>query len=185
MLSLLAFSPTAPTPRCRLSASQVRPLSVPSLHPSLVSTLYRKCAEAAWMSTIPCSNVIHRNRDVGHQCGAFSRHRASSLSVGRSPLHDMHIFDVNKCTYVYRQLPSSPLWHPHKNVFNVAKCGAVRHLASAVIRTSSFIVDRSSFQMWGLPTPRSCQSVFTGLSRPSISAKACSPGSAPARTKSW
>ena len=97
--------------------------------PSLFSRpLHRTCMVAARKSFTPRSNVAHRSRNVRHQNGPFSALHAPSLSVAAPSLHDMHIFDVNKCTYLYGQLPSPALLeHPRTSSMwlNVAHANAL------------------------------------------------------------
>ena len=90
--------------------------------PLSVAVLHRFCMEPARIATTPRSKVAHRSRDVRHQIRPFSALRASSVSVGRFPEHDTINFNVNKCTYVYGQPPTSALWHPTQNASNVGKC---------------------------------------------------------------
>jgi hypothetical protein len=85
MLSLVAFSPTAPVPGCLLSTSGVRPLPVTSVHPSLVPPLPRGCAKPARISTAPCSNDAHCSPNVNHQFRPFSPLHASPISVSCFP----------------------------------------------------------------------------------------------------
>jgi hypothetical protein len=118
---------------CVLCAFVVKPLSVAVLHRSHralwvsfiphrsliphrspVAPLHRSSTVPARKSTTLRSNVIHPNRHVGHPNRSFSTLRASSISVGPVPLHDMHIFDVIKCHHFYRQLP--PAATPSKGV---------------------------------------------------------------------
>jgi hypothetical protein len=83
---------------------------------SLVASLHRSCVVPARVSTTPCLLGARRSTHVGHQNRPFSARRAASISVGPLPEHDMHIFDVNKCTSVYGQLPPSPLLEATKAV---------------------------------------------------------------------
>jgi hypothetical protein len=108
-----------------LCAFVVKSLSIAPLmlHPSLVAFLHGSCTAPARKSSTSCFTGARSSRDVRHQYGAFSTLCAAPISVSRSPQHDMHIFDVNKCQPLYRQLPSSTLWHPTKNASNVGKCG--------------------------------------------------------------
>jgi hypothetical protein len=88
MLSLLLLAPTAPTPCCRLAASLaksrypspcfiVHPSSFP--YPAPASRMRETCTHL----NHPCSNVIHRNYEVGHQNRQFSALRSSRVSVSR------------------------------------------------------------------------------------------------------
>ena len=103
--------------------------------PSLFSRpVYQTCTVAARKSPTPRSNVMHRRRHVGHQNGPFSALHAPSISVGNPAAHDMHIFDVNNCTYVYGQLPSPTFWRatkPNSNVGNVGEFEVVQASAAA------------------------------------------------------
>ncbi len=104
-----------------------RLFAVPPSHFS--RPLHGSCTLAARKSFTPCSNVMHRSRDVGHQNGPFSALHAPSISVGNLAEHDMINRDVNKCTYLYRQLPPSALWQHRKTVQiwgNVGDSGSFR-----------------------------------------------------------
>ncbi len=138
---------------CVLCVFVVKPSSVAVLHRShralWVSFIpHRSHRVAARKSTTPCINQARYSINVRHQYRALSRLHTISISVSHAPQHDMHIFDVNKCTYLYRQLPPSPLSPPHKNNSNLGNAGihtttpVVRHLRppSFVLRPSSFVL---------------------------------------------
>jgi hypothetical protein len=93
-------------------------------NPLFVAVLHRTRMVAARMSTTPCSLGARYSINVRHQFEAFSALHASLISVGAPSLHDMHIFDVNKCTYLYRQPAPPTLRKLPENAFNVAKCGS-------------------------------------------------------------
>jgi hypothetical protein len=99
------------------------------------------CAPTARASTTRRSNVTHRSRHVRHQNRLFSPLPAPSVSVGPLQTMYMHIFDVNKCTYLCRQLPPLPSATP-KPVQFMGKCGEVRHLSRPpfpFLRPPSFV----------------------------------------------
>ncbi len=93
-------------------------------HRSPVTPFHRSCVvparkptTRALMSSTPATR--------GHPNRSFSTLRASSISVGPVPLHDMHIFDVIKCNHFYRQLPPSvtpsktlPMWRNVEELIN-------------------------------------------------------------------
>jgi hypothetical protein len=117
--SLCPFSPQAPTVGCVLCVFVVKnPLSVAVLHRSSFIP-HRSHRVAARKSTTPCLLGARYSTNVRHHNRPFSALHAPSISVGRFQSHDMHIFDVNKCTYLYRQPPSSALPGPIKQF----KCG--------------------------------------------------------------
>ena len=128
---------------CVLCAFVVKfPFSVSVPHRFLVAFLYRSRALPAHYTPAGCSNVIHPSRQLGHRNRPCSPLPASSISVGPLQTYVHTIFNVNKCTYLYRQLPSSYA-HPPKNALNVAKCGSVR--PSRRVRLPSFTLHLSSF----------------------------------------
>jgi hypothetical protein len=109
-------------------------------NPLSVAVLHRTRTVAARMSTTPCINRARYSLDVRYRFGAFSALNTSPNSVGRLPLHDMHIFDVNKCTYLYRQLPSS-----------------IGRSSSFILHPSSFILHPSSFILHPSSSPKLAQ----------------------------
>jgi hypothetical protein len=147
--ALWPFSPKAPTVGCVLCVFVVKnPFSVAVLHRALwVSFIpHRSHRVAARKSTTPCLSSACYSTDVRYQYGPFSTLHASPFPVGCFPLHDMHIFDVMKCTYLYRQPPSSPLHHPTQDTSNV---GFSRHplslLPSLIPSPSYFFLLTFSF----------------------------------------
>ncbi len=111
-------------------------LPVLLLHPlSPPCSLHRSCTLPARPVTVRRLNAARYSLDVTHQYGAFSPLHASLISVGRFQIHDMHIFDVIKCNYLYRQPPRSALWHPFKHASNVGE----RATPSVVIRPPSTV----------------------------------------------
>jgi hypothetical protein len=103
---------------CVLCVFVVKPLSVAVPHRSSFIP-HRSHRVAARMSTTPCLKGVRHSTDVGHQCRTFSTLRAPSLSVSNLAAHDMINRNVNKCTYLYRQLPLSTLFPAKKR----AQCG--------------------------------------------------------------
>jgi hypothetical protein len=87
------------------------PLSVAVPRP-----LHQSCTLPARYVATRRLNGARRRHHVRHQFGAFLTLRAPSLSVSSFPLHDMHIFNVNKCTYVYSQPLPFTLWQPTKTL---------------------------------------------------------------------
>ena len=136
--SLCPFSPQAPTVGCVLCAFVVK------LFPfTLVAPLHGTRAVPARLSTTSRSTAAHPSRDVRHPCGAFLALRAAPNSVDPFQSHDTIKYDVNKCTYLYGQPPSSALHHPPCRSTKtrhmwVAKCGSLRRsLSLAVLHPSS------------------------------------------------
>ena len=83
--------------------------------------------------------------------------------------HDIHNFNVNKCTYICGSAPASSLLHPTKTALDVAKSGSIAarflhpqpvsaHVAEQMSSTcgpfliphsSSFIFSAPTITMWG------------------------------------
>jgi hypothetical protein len=123
--------------------------------PSSVAVQHRTRMAPARMSTTPCLNGVRYSLDVGYQFGAFSRLHAASISVGAPSLHDMHNRSVNKCTYLYRQLPPSALWNRAKTIQmwgNVGVCATTPVVCR--LRPSSFVLRPSSFVHSAFRLPR-------------------------------
>jgi hypothetical protein len=116
---LLLASPFFVSVLCVLCAFVVKiRYSLPSfiVHRSSfpVAPLHRSGMIPPRKSTISCLLGARYSHNVGHQNRPFSALHASPISVDSFPPHDMHIFDVIKCNYLYRQPAPSPLWHPAK-----------------------------------------------------------------------
>ena len=79
----------------------------------------------------------------------------------RLPNHDIDFNDVNKCTYLYRQLPSTTLSPLTENALNVAKCGSLRSVVVSS-RRSSVVGRRPS-----APPTTNTQMWWVGMSCPS------------------
>jgi hypothetical protein len=113
----------------------------------------------ARLLTAPRSITAHYSTDVGYQCGAFSALCASSHSVARCSQHDMQISNVNKCTYLYRQLTSSPSSQPPKKRSMWLNVAPSDLLSLAVIsrRSSPSSPTSPNFhqceEMWGSAPP--------------------------------
>jgi hypothetical protein len=80
----------------------------------------------------------------------------------------MHIFDVIKCNYLYRQPPRSALWHPFKHASNVGE----RATPSVVIRPPSTVHRPPSIPHLPAQPPACAYSVISPLRAPRLTASA-------------
>ncbi len=142
-LLLVCLCGEAVSVRCR------PPSSLPCRAPA--SNMHRRCSVV--------NHSMPRSCASWHRCGApvwgiFDPPRLP-ISVGRFRIHDMHIFNVNKCTYLYGQPPSSALCHPTKTLptwGNVGEYNPLRLCVFALCR-SSVSGRRSSVVGRCLPVP--------------------------------
>ena len=141
----MPFSPKAPTVgvfvlcvRSPCSLCLCGEKSVPRCSPS--SKLHDSCSDVhhsmlAWCALQPqCrapESPIFGSPCLPHLCSPLSK-------------HDMHIFDVNKCTYLYRQPPSSTPCNPTKTLPMWGSARQPPSFVVSVLRPSSTVHRPSS-----------------------------------------